>query len=268
MREFYHSSPRPIDRRNGLLASADTPRSEIEVRTFVAPPPRYAACRINAGLPHPPDEVSFLHPGQAPPVGLGAGPAGPMLTVNRPVRSGCTSPRPSTRFACCATPRRRWISLQRRPQRRRRSARPPSRLVRGRSSLPDRLPLRHPLASPVRRAHLPGEGATPVAGLPGVELRTRPPRSRRCPQHTIEETVRSHEDFSLRKLGKFRDAASRLRELFETPEDFFGPRPKSPRGLGSVLTDDVVYDGQELGASPRRNRSFTLRRGVAENRLG
>src|SRR4051812_5544854 len=107
-----------------------------------------------------------------------------------------------------------------------------------------------------------------MADWRGGEARTRPPRSRRWPPHTKKKTGPRHEDPSLRKLGKIRDAASRLRELFETPEDFFGPCPKSPRGLGSVLTDDVVYDGQELGASPRRNRSFTLRRGVAENRLG
>ncbi len=89
---------RAIDRRNGLLATADTPRSEIEVRTFVALPPRYAAWQIATALPHPPDEVSFLHPGQAPPTGLAASPTGPVLAVNRPVRLHITSPEHKVRL--------------------------------------------------------------------------------------------------------------------------------------------------------------------------
>jgi len=80
---------RAVDRRNGLLATADTPRAEIEVRTFVALPPRYAAWQMVAGLPHPPDAVSFLRPGEAPPVGLAAG---PVLASHRPVRLHITSP--------------------------------------------------------------------------------------------------------------------------------------------------------------------------------
>ncbi|MEA2603251.1 MAG: penicillin-binding protein [Acidobacteriota bacterium] len=86
---------RAIDRRNGLLATADTPRSEIEVRTFVSLPPRYAAWQLAASLPHPPDEVSFLRPGQAPPVGIASG---PMLASNRPVRLRITSPEHKVRL--------------------------------------------------------------------------------------------------------------------------------------------------------------------------
>jgi penicillin-binding protein len=81
--------PRAIDRRNGLLATAETPRSEIEVRTFVSLPPRYAFWQLATGLPHPPEEVSFLRPGDAPPVGLAAG---PMLASHRPVHLRITSP--------------------------------------------------------------------------------------------------------------------------------------------------------------------------------
>jgi len=88
---------RAIDRRNGLLATADTPRAAIEVRPFVSLPPRYAAWQLAANLPHPPDEVSFLTPGS--PLGPGtAGTAGlpglahPILAANRPARLHITSP--------------------------------------------------------------------------------------------------------------------------------------------------------------------------------
>jgi penicillin-binding protein 1C len=86
---------RAIDRRNGLLATADTPRSEVEVRTFVSLPPRYAAWQDAAVLPHPPDEVSVLQPGEAPPMGLAAGPT---LAANRPVRLRITSPEHKVRL--------------------------------------------------------------------------------------------------------------------------------------------------------------------------
>ena len=86
---------RAIDRRNGLLATADTPRSEVEVRTFVSLPPRYAAWQDAAVLPHPPDEVSVLQPGEAPPMGLAAGPT---LASNRPVRLRITSPEHKVRL--------------------------------------------------------------------------------------------------------------------------------------------------------------------------
>lgn len=86
---------RAIDRRNGLLATAGTPRSEVEVRTFVSLPPRYAAWQDASSLPRPPDEVSVLHPGEAPPVGLAAGPA---LASHRPVRLRITSPEARTRL--------------------------------------------------------------------------------------------------------------------------------------------------------------------------
>jgi penicillin-binding protein 1C len=83
---------RAIDRRNGLLATADTPRAEVEVRPFVSLPPRYAAWQLAANLPHPPDEVSFLSPGAVSPLGRAAGPSGPSLAVNRPARLHITSP--------------------------------------------------------------------------------------------------------------------------------------------------------------------------------
>ncbi|HEX3528462.1 MAG TPA: transglycosylase domain-containing protein [Thermoanaerobaculia bacterium] len=86
---------RAIDRRNGLLATADTPRSQIEVRTFVSLPPRYASWQDASNLPRPPDEVSVLHPGAAPLPGLSTGPA---LASNRPVRLRITSPEPRTRL--------------------------------------------------------------------------------------------------------------------------------------------------------------------------
>ena len=86
---------RAIDRRNGLLATAGTPRSVVEVRTFVSLPPRYAAWQDASSLPRPPDEVSALRPGQAPPVGLAAG---PVLASNRPVRLRITSPEHRTRL--------------------------------------------------------------------------------------------------------------------------------------------------------------------------
>lgn len=80
---------RAVDRRNGLLATADTPRSEVEIRPFVSLPGRYANWQLAANLPHPPDEVSFLRPGEAPPVGVASG---PQLAANRPVRLRITSP--------------------------------------------------------------------------------------------------------------------------------------------------------------------------------
>jgi penicillin-binding protein 1C len=86
---------RAIDRRNGLLATAGTPRSAVEVRTFVSLPPRYAAWQDASNLPRPPDEVSALRPGQALPLELAAGPA---LASNRPVRLRITSPEHHTRL--------------------------------------------------------------------------------------------------------------------------------------------------------------------------
>ncbi len=47
-----------IDRRNGLLAHAATPKRYVEQRTFVRLPPRYAEWAAQAGLPQPPQEVS------------------------------------------------------------------------------------------------------------------------------------------------------------------------------------------------------------------
>jgi penicillin-binding protein 1C len=49
-----------IDVRNGLIASARTPARFVEQRTFINLPPRYADWAAQAGLPHPPSEVSTL----------------------------------------------------------------------------------------------------------------------------------------------------------------------------------------------------------------
>ena len=65
------------------------------MRTFVSLPPRYAAWQDAAVLPHPPDEVSVLQPGEAPPMGLAAGPT---LASNRPVRLRITSPEHKVRL--------------------------------------------------------------------------------------------------------------------------------------------------------------------------
>jgi penicillin-binding protein 1C len=85
---------RAVDRRNGLLATAATPRAEIEVRTFVALAPRYAAWQLAANLPHPPAEVSFAAGGAAGARALGdpRGPGVPALAANRPLRLRITSP--------------------------------------------------------------------------------------------------------------------------------------------------------------------------------
>lgn len=49
-----------VDLRNGMLAQAATPRRYVEQRTFINLPPRYANWATQAGLPHPPQEVSTL----------------------------------------------------------------------------------------------------------------------------------------------------------------------------------------------------------------
>jgi penicillin-binding protein 1C len=51
---------RAVDRRDGLLATADTPPEAVEVRTFVELPPRYAAWQAAAGLARPPAAPSPL----------------------------------------------------------------------------------------------------------------------------------------------------------------------------------------------------------------
>ncbi|HVT57479.1 MAG TPA: transglycosylase domain-containing protein [Thermoanaerobaculia bacterium] len=64
---------RAVDRRDGLLATAGTPRQEIEVRAFVELPARYAAWQASARLPRPPDEPSPLGPSESGAPGSGAG---------------------------------------------------------------------------------------------------------------------------------------------------------------------------------------------------
>jgi membrane carboxypeptidase/penicillin-binding protein PbpC len=49
-----------VDTRNGFLASHRTSPAHIEVRTFTLLKPRYAAWAVQAGLPHPPRNVSPL----------------------------------------------------------------------------------------------------------------------------------------------------------------------------------------------------------------
>jgi penicillin-binding protein 1C len=51
---------RAVDRRDGLLATTDTPPEAVEVRTFVELPPRYAAWQAAAGLTRPPAAPSPL----------------------------------------------------------------------------------------------------------------------------------------------------------------------------------------------------------------
>jgi penicillin-binding protein 1C len=80
---------RAIDRRTGLLATADTPRSEVEVRTFVELPPRYAAWQAAVALPRPPEVVSAFRPGM---MGPGGTVARAVLDPSRPARLRITSP--------------------------------------------------------------------------------------------------------------------------------------------------------------------------------
>lgn len=62
---------RAIDRRTGLLATEETPRTEVEVRTFVELPPRYAAWQASVALPRPPDALSAFRPGMLSPLAPG-----------------------------------------------------------------------------------------------------------------------------------------------------------------------------------------------------
>ncbi|HBL30942.1 MAG TPA: glycosyl transferase, partial [Acidobacteria bacterium] len=80
---------RAIDRRTGLLATQDTPRAEVEVRTFVELPPRYAAWQAAASLPRPPDAVSAFQPGE---LGPGGTFTRAVLDATRRVRLRITSP--------------------------------------------------------------------------------------------------------------------------------------------------------------------------------
>jgi len=56
----------PVDARDGLLASAATPRRFVEVRRFTVLPARYAAWAAANGLPRPPVGVSPLDAPPAP----------------------------------------------------------------------------------------------------------------------------------------------------------------------------------------------------------
>ena len=49
-----------VDVRNGLLAHAGTPMRFVERRTFISLPPRYAEWAVQAGLPRPPEAVSYI----------------------------------------------------------------------------------------------------------------------------------------------------------------------------------------------------------------
>jgi len=51
---------RAVDRRNGLLATRQTPVAEREVRTFVELPPRYAEWLASTALPREPQRPSEL----------------------------------------------------------------------------------------------------------------------------------------------------------------------------------------------------------------
>jgi penicillin-binding protein 1C len=75
---------RAVDRRNGLLATTETPRAEIELRPFVALPPRYAAWQASLSLPRPPEQINALWAGQGPPSHA--------VNVTGPVRLRITSP--------------------------------------------------------------------------------------------------------------------------------------------------------------------------------
>jgi len=86
---------RAIDRRTGLLATADTPRSEVEVRTFTELPPRYAAWQASVALPRPPEEVSAFRPGMMSPSSTVAR---AVLDSSRPVRLRITSPENNVRL--------------------------------------------------------------------------------------------------------------------------------------------------------------------------
>ncbi|MEO1084036.1 MAG: penicillin-binding transpeptidase domain-containing protein, partial [Acidobacteriota bacterium] len=69
-----------VEKGSGRLASHGTPRGEVEVRSFVALPPRYAEWQSLAGLPRPP----------LPAPRLGTSPSAPAALPTRPVRPPAT----------------------------------------------------------------------------------------------------------------------------------------------------------------------------------
>lgn len=86
-----------IDRRNGLLASAATPKRYIEWRTFVRLPPRYSEWAAQAGLPQPPQAVSTgkntvqVAMSRGPHANTGTG-AGRMAALSQPAELRIISP--------------------------------------------------------------------------------------------------------------------------------------------------------------------------------
>ena len=154
---------RAIDRRTGLLATADTPRSEVEVRTFTELPPRYAAWQAAVALPRPPEAVSAFRPGMMSP---GTGVAHAMLDPSRPARLRITSPEDGVRLL--RDPETPADLSTARPDRGCRSPRPPGRLVRRRPPLRDgRLPVHDPLEAHAGGSHVPGAAAVLRGGVGG-----------------------------------------------------------------------------------------------------
>lgn len=86
---------RAIDARNGLLATAATPRRHVEVRTFVDLAPRYAAWQSARGLPRPPLTFSRLGGGQPHAFAV------PAVASSRPPRLG---PRPTRKLTLTSPP--------------------------------------------------------------------------------------------------------------------------------------------------------------------
>ena len=85
-----------VDRRSGALATAATPAAEIEPRTFVDLPTRYAGWLVRQGLPGLPDALADA-------ARRADGARAELAGALRRSRS----PRPSPARACCSTPRRR-----------------------------------------------------------------------------------------------------------------------------------------------------------------
>jgi penicillin-binding protein 1C len=98
---------RAVDRRDGLLATAATPRQAVEIRTFVDLPPRYAAWQAGAGLPRPPEQASPLTVPEGPEGAAGAegGWAGG-TRAGRAARQAAPEPASDWKRSSAAGPRR------------------------------------------------------------------------------------------------------------------------------------------------------------------